>query len=134
MVGGLSTTDGWRARCRETGTAGSVRGVEKRAVFRENQNCRPMQRALLLHSINRYLSVLSVLRGSSLSPNPGGFGLEVDLQAKPDQARIQDPARTLVGRAEGRHHARHRVAVAEVEDVYQRLDAQRLAVLEYLAE
>src|SRR5262249_28643896 len=63
-----------------------------------------------------------------------GFGLEVDLQANPHQARIQDPARTLVGRAEGRHHARHRVAVAEVEDVYQRLDAQRLAVLEYLAE
>src|SRR5262249_45160882 len=35
------------------GTAGSGRGVEKRAVFRENWNCQPMRRALLILSISK---------------------------------------------------------------------------------
>ena len=43
-----SLTDKWKARCGESRTAGLERGVEKRAVLRENLSCQPMQRALLL--------------------------------------------------------------------------------------
>jgi len=43
-----SLTDEWKARCGESRTAGLERGVEKRAVLRENLSCQPMQRALLL--------------------------------------------------------------------------------------
>jgi hypothetical protein len=46
--GKLSLTDKWRAGCSESCKSGSVRGVEKRAVPRENRIKQPRRRALLL--------------------------------------------------------------------------------------
>src|SRR5262245_34056667 len=57
-----------------------------------------------------HFGLLCVHHVSYQSPNFSYFGLVIDLQTEPQQARIQDPARTLAGGAEGRHHARHRVA------------------------
>jgi hypothetical protein len=64
-----------------TGTAGSVRGVEKRAVFRKNRNYQPMQRALLLLSISvirsrHSTSFSQILRLPNGLPRFPGIGAE----------------------------------------------------------
>jgi hypothetical protein len=46
-----------------TGTAGSVRGVEKRAVLRENRGCQPMRRALLLLYTMRLTVMSQMVKG-----------------------------------------------------------------------